>query len=133
MPYTTPTDVTIQTLHNIIKVLQQEKPLAQLAHILNDQLDAIKQIAKVFKNHIKQQEPKKTQTNNQPVPPKLPSVPTTKTQKLPRVLATPIMAPTHRYPTRNVISRTQHEANHVERILTTAANTHIYNSRQTKT
>jgi hypothetical protein len=88
LPYTKPTDVAIQASHDILKVLQQKKPSTPLAHIGNDQLEAIQQIADVFNNHIKKQEPDNNHENNQPVPPKLPRVPAPRTQTLPRVPAT---------------------------------------------
>jgi hypothetical protein len=52
-PYTTPTDVAIQASHNIIKVLQQQKPSTPLAHIGHDQLEAINKLPEGFNHNIK--------------------------------------------------------------------------------
>jgi hypothetical protein len=121
IPYTTPTDVAIQAAHDLIQVVQQKQPSTAFAHIGTNQLEAIKQIAGIFNNHIKTQEPEKTNMNNQPVPSKLPRVPTPITPTLPRVPTTEARIPKHRYPTRNIISQTQDEMNHVEHVTPMAA------------
>jgi hypothetical protein len=53
IPYTTPTDVAIQAAHDLIQVVQQKQPSTAFAHIGINQLEAIKQIAGIFNNHIK--------------------------------------------------------------------------------
>jgi hypothetical protein len=91
----TPTDVAIQASHDIIKVLPQKKTSTPLAHIGNDQLEAIQQIADIFNSHIKKHEPVKHHKTNQPTPPKLPRVQAPRKQILPRVSANQTRSPTH--------------------------------------
>jgi hypothetical protein len=59
IPYTTPTDVAIQTVHDLIQVVQQKQLSTAFAHIGTNQLEVIKQIAGIFNTHIKTQEPEK--------------------------------------------------------------------------
>jgi hypothetical protein len=125
--------VAIQASHDILKVLQQKQPSTPLAHIGNDQLEAIKQIADIFNNHIIKQEPDKHHETYQPIPPKLPRVQAPRKQTLPRVPVTQTRAPTHRYPTRNVISQTQDEANHIEQVTPTAARLYLQKRANTVT
>jgi hypothetical protein len=117
--------VAIQAAHDLIQVVQQKQPSTAFAHIGTNQLEAIKQITDIFNNHIKTQEPETTNTNNQPVPSKLPRVPTPITPTLLRVPMTETRVPEHRYPTRNIISQTQDEMNHVEHVTPTAARQYI--------
>jgi hypothetical protein len=118
--FVSPTNVAQQAAKDIIQVLRNPKPSTPFAHVGHNQKVALQQLANIF-------QPYTTKPNNYPVT--LPRVPSPMAVSLPRVIiATPPQAtniilvesmphtttPTHRYPTRHIISQSQEQDNLVQ-------------------
>lgn len=113
VPYATPTQVITKAAHDIISVLKAPKPSTAFAHIGHNQHEAIQQLADIFTEYSN-----KTTQHDSNNPRQAPRVQTSPAP-VPRVEPTNTNQPSHRYPTRHIISQTQddHQANHIHTII----------------
>ncbi len=125
VPYRSPADVAVQAPQELVPPLQQKTPPTPFAHVGHDQLEAIQQLADIFRRHSAKPPTtaprvpitaplpfSQARAITPPPAPRVNIIPATPAPS-PRVLfhapapATP-SAP-HRYPTRHMISQTQDE------------------------